>query len=277
MSNLLFDTLYYSGLTQLSRKILSSKRSLILMFHGVYKIEHESIPESYHFGMSESEFIKVLSWIKAESLSIISLKEVLEGKKGIHLSFDDGYSNNFHNVLPILEDFNFCASIFISSQHLRTEKQEGELLDLFKNYVQQIDSNMPGLDDFILDNWTGLNQKELQALFDSSLIEIGSHTHSHPYLSQLDKKGQEIEIEKGQTILKEILGESPKYFSYPFGDYNSSSIEIVNSMGFDCALAVNSKKLNLNQPLLELPRLGIYSSENNYLSLKLSYLTKTIK
>jgi len=52
-------------------------------------------------------------------------------------------------------------------------------------------------------------------------MAIGSHTHSHPVLSQLDPQWQFEELSKSRAILKEKLGIEADALAYPVGGRNS--------------------------------------------------------
>ncbi len=46
---------------------------------------------------------------------------------------------------------------------------------------------------------------------------IGNHSYSHLYMPRLNNKELELEIERTNTIIKEITGEQPKIFRPPYG------------------------------------------------------------
>lgn len=55
---------------------------------------------------------------------------------------------------------------------------------------------------------------------------------------------------------KDILG--ARYFVYPFGQYNSSIIRILNELDFKLAVTTKEGKVHIGDPLLEIKRLGVY-------------------
>ena len=50
---------------------------------------------------------------------------------------------------------------------------------------------------------------------DSSIIEIGSHTISHPLLTETSADQIENELVLSRTFLEEIIKKPVKYFAYP--------------------------------------------------------------
>lgn len=85
-----------------------------------------------------------------------------------------------------------------------------------------------------------LSAAELIELGSSPLIEIGSHTLSHPLLKILPKAAQRSEIVDSKTNLEHRLGESITSLSYPFGgrdSFDTTTVECVNEAGYAMACA----------------------------------------
>jgi hypothetical protein len=59
-------------------------------------------------------------------------------------------------------------------------------------------------------------------------------------------------------------------FAYPTGDYDSRVIAAVKRAGYRAAFACDSKRLG--DPIYEIPRIGIYSADRDYLAVKFSGL-----
>jgi peptidoglycan/xylan/chitin deacetylase (PgdA/CDA1 family) len=83
-----------------------------------------------------------------------------------------------------------------------------------------------------------LSPDELLTLAEGGLVEVGSHTMTHPILASVSREIQQSEIENSKTTLEEILGRPVRSFAYPFGsksDYTALSASIVRNCGFTCA------------------------------------------
>jgi peptidoglycan/xylan/chitin deacetylase (PgdA/CDA1 family) len=83
-----------------------------------------------------------------------------------------------------------------------------------------------------------LSYDEVTCLGKEGLIDIGSHTVTHPVLSALSTAAQRTEIQRSKARLEEILGRPLTSFAYPYGtqsDYTAETTFMVRDAGFTCA------------------------------------------
>ena len=105
-----------------------------------------------------------------------------------------------------------------------------------------------------------LTDHELKKLSETSLIEIGGHTISHPILSRLSPEDQEYEIIEGRKELENVIDHPVSLFAYPYGDhqsYTQQTIEILKENGFKGAVTASNGTVNFSSNLFELPRITI--------------------
>jgi peptidoglycan/xylan/chitin deacetylase (PgdA/CDA1 family) len=98
---------------------------------------------------------------------------------------------------------------------------------------------------------------ELRKLREGNLIDVGSHTISHPILSSLPLDSQRKEISGSRDLLEEIIGESVTSFAYPFGgdgDYTPQTVELVRDAGFESAFSTAPGLIQNESEALRLPR-----------------------
>lgn len=102
-----------------------------------------------------------------------------------------------------------------------------------------------------------LTKDEINKLSTHKLIEIGSHTLTHPVLSSLSYDAQKQELLKSKQILEEITNKQIKYFAYPYGgnsDINNISIQLVKECGYLCACANVPGFIRKDSNIFSLPR-----------------------
>ncbi|MEL7537991.1 MAG: polysaccharide deacetylase family protein [Pseudomonadota bacterium] len=89
-------------------------------------------------------------------------------------------------------------------------------------------------------------------------IEVGAHTVNHPILKTLNDAEARREIADSRDWIESIIGTRPTLFAYPNGkrdfDYDGREMEIVESLGFDAAVAANWGCAAPGTSLYELPR-----------------------
>jgi peptidoglycan/xylan/chitin deacetylase (PgdA/CDA1 family) len=101
--------------------------------------------------------------------------------------------------------------------------------------------------------------KELSALAEGELVEIGAHTVTHPFLSVQSTALQRDEIKQSKIDLEEMLHRPVSSFSYPFGDRSAETIEIVKNCGFNCTCSTDQDIIWQKSDHFQLPR---FDAEN---------------
>ncbi len=131
----------------------------------------------------------------AEESQLVST--VNTSSKVIALTFDDGSDgNNIPEILRILSENNVKGTFFITGTAAESHPE------LIKNILAQGN-------------------------------QIGNHSYSHPYFTQLSSVQIKDELDKADAVVKNITGQSTKpFFRPPFGDYNSSVLQAVGDAGY---------------------------------------------
>ena len=99
-------------------------------------------------------------------------------------------------------------------------------------------------------------EEQIIELSKDNLCTIGSHTNSHPKLSELSIQEQQEQIEGCKMWLEHLLKHPIAVFAYPYGDYSAQTIELLPSLGIDIAFAGwggGIRKFH-KQSLLTIPR-----------------------
>ena len=268
LKSILSNLMYVSGISAISRKYFSNKGNFILMFHGVSKRKDPLLPKDLQPHLSIFEFEFIIKWL-GKRFNFISIEEAIrENKNGILLTFDDGFNNNYTNVYPILKKYRIPGLFFVSTQHIIDQKN-------WLGFIQRSDNHKYFKKDLSKESksefFDGISKKNLKTMASDHLITIGSHTISHPQLTTLSSKKVSFELEKSKTFLEKLTGKSIYTFAYPFGIYDERVISLVKEAGYKFAFSTDVIK-NQGSDLFEIPRIGIYSHKEAYLSAKLSGL-----
>ena len=105
--------------------------------------------------------------------------------------------------------------------------------------------------------YAGMTGDQLVAAGESDLVEIGSHTVTHPYLTRASPAEQTQEISESKSVLAALTGRPVRYFAYPGGDYDGAVLARVRDAGYEAAFATRVRGVGPGP--FEIGRVGIYS------------------
>ncbi len=104
-----------------------------------------------------------------------------------------------------------------------------------------------------------MNVNEAKQFIENGM-EAGSHTISHPILSEIGTKDCVTEIKVSREKLNQILNYQIRHFSYPNGavhDFSPESVEIVRQAGYQSAVTLMPGKNSSERDLLQLRRIEV--------------------
>jgi hypothetical protein len=101
---------------------------------------------------------------------------------------------------------------------------------------------LDGRDDFLADmggeeallTWDQVKEMSAHG------ISFGSHTKTHPILTQLEPEEARREISGSKVDIEKHLGGPCEAFAYPNGDWNPSLRGLVKENGYACACSLDS-------------------------------------
>jgi len=163
------------------------------------------------------------------------------------ITFDDGYSDNFHCACPILKKFGFTATFFLTAGYIGTDK-------LLPRDKKRGDTKKDRLF-----NWTEVIEMKKTG------FTFGSHSLTHANLVSIDPKEARKEIEESKTIMEAHLPEPINFFCYPFGSYSPEVKKMVADAGYQVAFVTPPVrgaglllKHRIAQDCYSLKRVGVY-------------------
>lgn len=112
-----------------------------------------------------------------------------------------------------------------------------------------------------------LTTMQLKELADCDLIEIGSHTVSHPVLSRLPVVDQKFELSESKQFLEEVLHRPIDGFAYPYGgknDYSADTVQCVKEAGYKWAFSNVPEVVWNGTHRYQLPRLLVRDCDGEY-------------
>lgn len=215
---------------------------------GVLVLCYHAVSETWPAGPSvkPSEFRAQLELLVRRGFSGATLTQALTAPahpRTVAVTFDDAHGSVFDLARPILEEVGFPATVFVPTDYAGTERLMG-----WQGY----------------DRWLGTeHESELRCLSWGELTdlqdagwEIGSHTCSHPHLTQLDDDELERELVQSRQTCEERSGRPCVSLAYPYSDQDDRVVEATRRAGYGLAVTVAH---GWEPPLpLRWPRVGIF-------------------
>jgi poly-beta-1,6-N-acetyl-D-glucosamine N-deacetylase len=268
---IVLQAVHRSGAAGISRRVLCKQGRFVLLFHGVSRAHHLDIPANAQPHLSAAELERIFAWLR-DRFDFLHPQQLLTSTKpGILLTFDDGFANNVVNVLPLLAEYQAPAVFFVTTQHVLDPRDWLSSVKKRAGLWHPVEEEVA--EALALDFYNGMTKEQVAELGDHPLITIGSHSVSHPLLTQCTDEQVEYELRESRRILAELTGSAVDLFAYPSGDYDNRVLETVRSCGYRAAFAVDPRCQG--EPRLEIPRIGIYQCSLAYLSAKLSGLHRS--
>lgn len=169
--------------------------------------------------------------------------------KAMVVTFDDAYASILAEGLPILDELGVPATVFVP-----TDAADTAALMAWSELRQWVGTEHEH--ELRCMSWD-----ELRELSDRGW-EIGSHTCSHPRLTEIGTERAAAELQLSRASCEEELQRSCVSLAYPFGSYDEAVIEMTAAAGYRAAVTLDErifKPLRGRGPL-ELPREAIYRS-----------------
>ncbi|MGB5965343.1 MAG: polysaccharide deacetylase family protein [Sulfurimonadaceae bacterium] len=203
----------------------------------------------HHFGQSRypstnirlEQFESHLDYLEKNGYTVWPLSRIIRSllgnkkipSKTVALTMDDACISIYTEAYPRLKARKWPFTVFVNTS--------------------PVDNGSP---NFM--SWDQMRQMH------ASGAEFANHSLSHDLLlprpdetQQMWQKRLKNEIEGAQKRLHEELGsgtnENPKLFSYPFGEYNTQTAELIRSMGYTC-VSQTSGPIGRQSDLMALPR-----------------------
>lgn len=168
------------------------------------------------------------------------------------ITFDDAFESLQTHALPLLERLGVPATIYAPTNYV----ESGELMRWGK-----------------LGRWAGTpHEEELRPLswdgvraLAAAGWEVGSHTASHPHLTELGPEEADRELRTSRSAVEEALQRPCESIAYPFGDYDAGVVRNAGDAGYASGVTLLDgirRRLPWTSDL-EIPRQGVYRGTGN--------------
>lgn len=261
-------------------------RLSVLIFHRVLPEPDPLFADEMH----AQRFDEMCGWIK-RWFNVLPLDQAVNHLKSGTLparaaciTFDDGYADNFHVAMPILQRHALTATFFIATGFLdggrmwndtiietvrsREDLSIADRQALIANHIKAI--KYRSVADRVAETEqiaryanaklpTNLMMTSAEVkIMRKAGMQIGAHTVSHPILARLTDEQVRQEIGNSKQFLEDLLGERIGLFAYPNGrpgeDYSPQTVEVVRNLGFDAAVSTQWGASGMGNDMLQIKR-----------------------
>ena len=199
----------------------------ILMYHSI-GFEQGNLAK-----VTKDNFKEQMKYLKDNGYVTLTLNDAYDffisnkpvPEKSIVLTFDDGYEDNYVEVLPIIKEFKFKATIFVIT----------DLVDKNPDYM------------------TSVQLKEMQ----DNGFDIESHTTNHENLKESSYEKQVKSLQDSKASLEKTLGKKIEYLAYPYGEYSNETLNAVTQVGYKMAVGTAGRWSDKGDGILTLDRVFI--------------------
>jgi peptidoglycan/xylan/chitin deacetylase (PgdA/CDA1 family) len=198
---------------------------VFLMYHELEVADRplcQSEPGYVRYIIGAGDFQEQVNWLRAAGWLGLNVSQASTApeRNAVVITFDDGCETDSLIAAPILKDAGFGATSYVTVGFV----------------------GRPGY----------LSPAQVRELAHAG-IEIGCHSFSHPYLSDLGDDGLQEEIVVAKDRLQQMTGRAVEHFSCPGGRYNERVIKVVRNAGYK---SMATSRTHVNSPTSDPFQLG---------------------
>jgi len=273
---------------------LTANMPRILMYHNFAR-DGAGEPDAVTTAMLRTQFQHLNRHFRVVPLQ--RLVEQLECGKRLDdsmvvITVDDGRRNCYELFYPLLKEFGFSATFYVVSSLIRREdwlwtdkvlwlsEQPARLNELSPEKIgglfddlnrmhpsarnARITSLAASMGHIIPreapPKYQPCSWAELREMADSGLVEIGSHTATHPILASISDAESWTELSLSRTEIEQELGRKVISFCFPNGkpgDYRRTQVAQAKNIGYTSAVVTRFDLVGPDADAYELPRIGV--------------------
>jgi len=179
----------------------------ILLYHYVEPWPANATPLRKALTVQPADFAAQMAYLHAQGYVTVSLYDLMSAlaqgtslpQRAVVLTFDDGYRTLMDYAAPALAPLGYTGTVFVITQ----------LMD--ENFAQYL-------------TWP-----QAEALYAAGW-KIEPHTKTHPILAGQKRDFQLYEILGSVQTVAAHIGRMPRFFAYPYGKWDDTTIELEREM-----------------------------------------------
>ncbi len=191
---------------------------------------------------------KQFDYFKSHNYEVITLERLNQALKTkqpipdnwVVLCIDDSYKSFYENGLDLFRAYGYPFTLFVYIE--ATEKHYGDFM-----------------------SWEQIREA-------SKYGEIGLHSYGHKHMVSLSAKEIQIDTKRAYASFTKNLGYAPRYYAYPYGEFDENVKDEISKFGFDLILNQNVGAVSHKSPQDDLDRIALTGDVNLKSKLRIKYL-----
>ncbi len=217
----------------------------LFVYHRFGDDKHASTNTSIEILKQQFEFFKRNDY---EVVTLDRLNRALKTEKNIPdnwvvLCIDDSYKSFYTNALRLFQAYGYPFALFV--------------------YIEATDK---GYQDFM--SWEQIKEA-------AKFGEIGLHSYGHKHMVSLSEDEIKEDTDKALLSFEKELQFRPKYYAYPYGEFDAKVKKAIASYGFELILNQNVGAVSIKSPRDDLDRIALTGKVNLKHKLRITYLNAT--
>ena len=176
---------------------------------------------------------KEFNYFKKHGYEVVKLETLVEALRDereipdnwIVLTIDDNFKSFYTKGLPIFKEFGYPFTIFL---YLKATEER------YRDYT---------------------TFEQLRKIAKYGTFEY--HSYSHAHMTNMSEEQIRADFDKGLAIFKKELGIKPKYFVYPYGEYNPLLERITKEYGFEAVFNQNMGAVSKGTDIYDIDRCAL--------------------
>lgn len=193
------------------------------------RVGEDSVPQS---NVSVEQFQEHIQELKKGGYTVLPVPSIVKAlkngdklpRKTVGITFEGAYQTTLSNAVPLLEEAQMPFTIFFASD--------------------RIDGNSPG----------HLTWDQIKKLRKNKLASFGIMPAAYAHMVTQSIEENAAIINRAISRYREMLGEDPAFFSYPYGEFNNALKKQLSGYNFDAVFGQQSSAMYAQSDFLALPR-----------------------
>jgi biofilm PGA synthesis lipoprotein PgaB len=226
---------------------------LVLCYHAV---PHKAVPYDLSGSVPQRLFVEQMEYLRTHGYNPVSLDDILKAAGGkrplppkpVLLTFDDAYRSYYDFVVPVLEKFNYPSVVSVVGRFIDNLPKDfpeplmtwDQLKDLSSRRLVEVVSHTYDLHKEVRYNPQGSVASAVNVrTYDSNKK---TYETEEEYRARIEK-----DFNDQNELFRKNLGFVPKAIAWPYGRYNSISLEIAEKAGYLGGFSVEKGFASINR------------------------------